>query len=239
MKLYLFQCGTIITKKHLLVEGPESNEPFEVPVPFFLIEHPDGNVLFDTGQPMSSVNATVTGNYIPAMAEDDHVSRQLEKVGLKTTDISHIVLSHLHSDHAGGLEAFKDAICYIQEKEIQHGNNQILADRDPLQCRFINGDQDIFGDGKLQIIFTPGHTPGHQSLLLNLEKWGKTLLTGDAVYTEEILDHNLMPGVFHNRKASIETIEKIQKMRTEGVRIITGHDPQSWAKFKLAPAHYE
>ena len=236
MKLFMFQCGTIITKKHLLVEGSESNKPFKVPVPFFLIEHLDGNVLFDTGQPMSAANCATAGNYIPVMNEADHISSQLGKTGLRTTDISHIVLSHLHSDHAGGLNAFRSAICYIQKEELGNDNMNTYP---LLNWRVISGDHDIFGDDAAKIVFTPGHTAGHQSLLVNLEKWGKTLLTGDAVYTEEILGDNVMPGVFDDREDTARTIEKIKAMRRNGVRVIAGHDPKAWKKFKLVPAYYE
>ena len=240
MKLYMFQSGWIRTKKHLLVKGPETDAPFEAPVPFFLILHPGGNVLFDTGQPMSAVNYTTCGNYIPVMRKADYVAEQLKKVGLKTTDITHIVLSHLHSDHAGGLEAFSAGTCYVQEKELQYGNNHIIIHKYPgFNWCLLKGDRDIFGDDMLRIISTPGHTCGHQSLLLKLGKQGGMLLTADAVYTEEILDNNIMPGVFHNREASIETIERTRQMRRQGVIIITGHDPQAWSKFKLAPDYYE
>jgi N-acyl homoserine lactone hydrolase len=239
MKLYMFQCGTVRTKKHLLVEGPETDAPFEVPVPFFLIEHQDGNVLFDTGQSLSAVDCTANGNYIPVMTEADYVSNQLEKVGLKTTDITHIVLSHLHSDHAGGLEAFKGTTCYIQKDELQHANNRNVIDKYPLRWSILNGD---FGDGRihdLKVVFTPGHTPGHQSLMMKLKKTGKVMLTADAVYTGEILDNSVMPGVFHNREETVRTIEMIKIMRRNGVRIITGHDPKSWTGFNLAPAYYD
>ncbi len=111
----MFQSGSIRRKK-LLEKGSEMDTPFEMPVLFFLIVHPDGNVLFDTGQPPSAVDCKTHGNYIPVMTETDDVAEQLKKVGLRTTDITHIVLSHLHSDHAGRLEAFKGTVCYIQEK---------------------------------------------------------------------------------------------------------------------------
>lgn len=172
MKLYMFQCGTIKTKKHLLVTGFAPGQEFEVPVPFFLIKHPKGNILFDTGQALSAAGTSVDGDYIPVMTENDHVSAQLAKAGLKTTDISHIVLSHLHSDHAGGIEAFSQTTCYIQENELKYANNHGTRDKYPLKWRLLNGRQqkyhDIFGDGSIQIIFTPGHSPRHQSLLLKL-----------------------------------------------------------------------
>jgi len=224
MKLYRFQCGSIITKKHLLVEGPASEEPYKVPVPFYLIDHPKGKVLFDTGQPFSAISGPKGGNYIPVMSEEDYVSNQLERHGIKTTDITHIVLSHLHSDHAGGLEAFNSTECFINEAELQNGAVDKLLEKYPLKWNLLRGDYDIFGDGKVKIIFTPGHTPGHQSLLLRPDEEGDVLLAADSVYTDEILDRNVLPGVLHDKDETIKTLNKIKEMRNIGIKIISGHN---------------
>ncbi len=235
----MFQCGSIRTRKHLLAKVPEDNTPFEVPVPFFLIMHPDGNVLFITGQPLSAVNSTAVGDYIPVMKEAEHISRQLAKVGLKTADITHIVLSHLHSDHAGGLEAFEDAVCYVQAGELLDDNGRRMMDQYPLPRRLVSGDHDLFGDGRIKMIFTPGHSPGHQSLLLRLERTGGILLAADSVYLDEILENCVMPGNVRDHEAMLKTLARIMEMRRNGIRVISGHDPQSWAGFRLAPAYYE
>lgn len=240
MKLHLFQCGTIRTKKHLLVKGPETDAEFVVPIPFFGIEHPAGKVLFDTGQPLSAVGCTTGGNYIPVMTEADYVSYQLARIGWQTSDITHIVLSHLHADHAGGIEAFQNAVCFLQESELAHGRG--IMDRYPLRWHLLRGEQqpryDVFGDGKVQIVFTPGHTPGHQSLLLELGEWGPTLLAADSVYTDEVLAPEGFPGVFSNREDTVRTLAMIREMRRDGVRVIAGHDPQAWVGFRLAPDYY-
>ena len=99
---------------------------------------------------------------------------------------------------------------------------------------------DVFGDGSVQIVFTPGYTPGHQSLLLHLEKWGPTLLTGDSVYTNEILDEDVLPGLVYSPADAVASIRKTRELRQlHGVRIITGHDPSAWAGYAKAPAYYE
>jgi glyoxylase-like metal-dependent hydrolase (beta-lactamase superfamily II) len=236
MRLYLFQCGTIQTKKHLLVKGQETDEAFVVPIPFFLVEHPHGTLLFDTGQPLSAAGTTAGGNYVPIMTEADYVPSQLARIGYRPSDITHIVLSHLHADHAGGIEAFADAVCYLHEGEPTHG----LTERHPLRWHLVRGARhDVFGDGKVQILFTPGHTAGHQSLLLDLEEWGPTLLAADSVYTDEVLAPGGFPGVCSSREDTLRTLDVIRDMHRDGVRIITGHDPQTWAGFSLAPAYYE
>jgi len=90
----------------------------------------------------------------------------------------------------------------------------------------------------VQIVFTPGHTPGHQSLLLELKEWGPTLLAADSVYTNEVLEPEGFPGVFANREDTVQTLAMIREMRRNGVRVIAGHDPQAWAGLRLAPSYY-
>ena len=261
MKLYMFQCGIIKTQKHLITMGRGIGQPFDIPVPFFLIAHPKGNVLFDTGNALAVAHdkvkhwgANVMANYDPIMDKDDYVVAQLANIGIKPTEITHVIFSHLHLDHAGGTGEFPNATYYTQRAEMQYAyvpdffqaNAYIRADFDKphLKWRLLTGYQedyyDVFGDGKLQIVFTPGHSPGHQSLLVNLKKWGSTMLTGDSVYTEEILKEDVLPGLVHSPTDAVQSIRKTRDLQqVKGVRIIAGHDPVAWAKFKLAPAYYE
>ncbi len=232
MKLYLLQCGTIRTKKRLLVAGAPPDERIEVPVPFYLIEHEKGCVLFDTGQPFAAIGSLGGGDYVAVMTEADYVTNRLRDTGFKTDEVTHIVLSHLHSDHAGGLEAFPDTACYIQRKEAASPNV-------PGRWLLLDGEKDLFGDGRIKILPTPGHSPGHQSLLLNLERSGEILLAADSVYTDEILDNNVLPGVFHNQEETLGTLDRIRTLKQRGVRVITGHDPEAWQELRLAPFYYE
>jgi glyoxylase-like metal-dependent hydrolase (beta-lactamase superfamily II) len=116
-------------------------------------------------------------------------------------------------------------------------------DKPQLKWHLLEGERedfyDVFGDGALKIVFTPGHTPGHQSLLVNLEDWGPTLLTGDSVYTEEILEEDVLPGLVYSPPETVKSINKTRNLRrVHGVRIITGHDPVAWPRLKLAPEYY-
>ena len=99
---------------------------------------------------------------------------------------------------------------------------------------------DLFNDGAIQIYFTPGHTPGHQSILVNLPKFGPMFFAADSCYTRENLCNGTLPGLMWNAS---ETVRSFQRMRflqdTMGATIITGHDPEEWKKIRQAPEFYE
>ena len=235
-------------------------QPFTVPVPFFLIEHPQGKVLFDTGNALAVAvdkvkhwGQAIIDAYDPIMTVDDYVVNQLQRIGIDADEITHVVLSHLHLDHAGGVGAFPKAKYIVQRAEMQYAyvpdffqkGAYIRADFDKpdLNWVLLEGERDdgydLFGDGILCIVFTPGHTPGHQSLLINLPEEGAWLLTGDSAYTEEILNENVLPGLVYSPADAIRSISRMRHLRDDhGVRVITGHDPDAFARLQLSPYTY-
>jgi glyoxylase-like metal-dependent hydrolase (beta-lactamase superfamily II) len=99
---------------------------------------------------------------------------------------------------------------------------------------------DLFGDGKIIIYFTPGHTPGHQSILVNLENTGPVFLSADSCYTIENIDEDVLPGLGWSPSLSLQSIKMMKHLRDEmGVKIITGHDPVAWKQYKKAPEYYD
>jgi len=155
-------------------------------------------------------------------------------------------------DPAGGFGAFPRAKYLVQRRELEWAyvpdfyqrGAYIRADFDkPVKWFFLDGAVDdgfdVLGDGRLKIMFTPGHTPGHQSLLVRLPKSGPFLLTGDCCYTEEILNEDVLPGLVWSPPDTVRSIRRLRHARDqEGARIITGHDPVAWPRFKLAPRYY-
>ncbi|MCT4633005.1 MAG: N-acyl homoserine lactonase family protein [Firmicutes bacterium] len=258
MKVYFFNSGVLKSEKQYFTAGRGVGDPFEVPVPFFLIEHKDGYVLFDTGNAYETIHnkhehwGDVVAAYDPVMTEDQWVVNAIQKVGVKPEDIKYVILSHLHLDHAGGVGHFPNAKYIVQRKELHFAyvpdfymkGAYIRKDFDKDVDWYIlegydSDNFDVFGDGKIIVKFTPGHTPGHQSVLLNLEKSGPMLLTADSCYTTENIDENVLPGLVADPVSTVRTIEKFRFMRNQGVTVITGHDPESWESYKKAPDFYE
>ena len=258
VKLYFFECGILESQKHLFTCGKGIGEPFNVPVPFFLIDHPKGKILFDTGNALEVARnpeehwGDVVKAYYPRMNEGDYIINQLNRVGITPNEISYVVLSHLHLDHAGGVGQFEKAKYVVQRDELHWAYvpdfyqkpAYIKADFDRnvdwLLLEGRNDDNyDLFGDGRIIIWFTPGHTPGHQSLLVRLDISGEFLLTGDSCYTEEILNEDILPGLVWNPSEALRSIRRIREARdAKGITVITGHDPVAWNKFRKAPEFY-
>lgn len=259
MKLHAFHGGWLETKKHHITYGRGLNEPYTIPVPFFLIEHPRGLVLFDTGMSERVINdakdhwGDVVSVYNPVMTKADTVSARLAEVGVTPDQIAWVVLSHLHLDHTGAIGQFPNATHVVQRNELEWAfapdfyqkAAYIRADFDRnVKWMLLNGesndDFDLFGDGSIRIWFTPGHSPGHQSLVVNLPNSGPVVLTADACYTNEILDQDVMPGLVWSPPACVRSIARFRHARANwGMTIVVGHDPKAWEEIKKFPDCYE
>ncbi len=259
MKLYFFEAGILKSQKHYFTLNQGIGAAFDVPVPFILIDHPKGKVLFDTGNAFETIHekeahwGAALAAYNPIMTEEQWCVNAIRKAGCSAEDIKYVILSHLHLDHAGCVGHFPNARYLVQRDELHFAYvpdpymkaAYIRKDFDKEVDWFIlNGRDDdkfdLFNDGAIQIYFTPGHTPGHQSMLVNLPKSGPMFFAADACYTTENLRNGTLPGLMWN---SSETVRSVQRMRflqdTLGATIVTGHDPEEWKGFRQAPEYYE
>jgi len=259
MKLYLFETGILKSQKQFFTHSLGVGEEFNVPVPFLLIEHPKGIVLFDTGCALEVVDnkkehwGEILTAYDPIMSKDAWCANAISKAGYKPEDVNYVILSHLHLDHAGGVGQFPNATYIVQREELNYAyapdsfmkGAYIRKDFDKdVDWYFLHGwedDQfDLFGDGSIVVYFTPGHTPGHQSLMVNLPNSGKLFFAADACYTEENLDKGILPGLAWNFGECERTIKRIQKLKiSDNAHIFVGHDPVSWKTVKQAPEFYD
>lgn len=254
MKLYTFVGGYIHSTYNLSIKGGEPR-PIFVPAPFYLVEHPLGYVLFDTGynkkaieDPAGFLGKEVYDDFAPELDMDHYVVNSLEKIGVKPEDVKFVVMSHLHYDHAGGLESFKNAKIIVHKTEFEHAYENMdtgfyfSADFDhDLDWFKLEIDKDtpydLFDDGKVKIYFTPGHTPGHMSMQVDLEKEGRIFLTADCVYCEENVTARTPSPISFNEEDYIRGIDVLRLKAAQGVKIIIGHDADQ--KVKIAPEYYE
>lgn len=230
MKLHLFSSGTITAWKHLLIRGEQEGIRISVPVPFYLLEHKKGLFLFDTGQQVPTVEYSDDANFIPVLTDEERAVNLLQKRGILPGDLSGIILSHHHSDHTEGLPDFPGVPRYIREEELHYFGIREMVRKEPEKWNFPKGKSDLCGDGEILLIPTPGHTAGHQSLLLTLDSGEKVLLTADAAYTETALRQT--PPETEKTLPYWNTIRKFRNYAENGVRIITGHDPGPWQKLQ-------
>jgi len=256
MKLYAMQCGVLYSDKSVFVVG--SGGKFDVPVPYYLIGHEKGWVLFDSGHSPSTVSGAkalpqaILDGFRPAEFGDGFVLDSLKKAGVRPEDIAYHVCSHLHFDHAGGIGLFPNAAYVAQRQELHYAyvpdpfvkavyfREDFDRDVDWLLLDGPSGGRhDLFGDGKIIVCHTPGHTPGHQSLLVNLEEDGPMLLAQDACFTEENLSGLKLPATACDSSAYVRTLRTFRDMQKRGVKIVPGHDPAAWREMRKFPDFYK
>lgn len=258
MKLYILDGGKIYTNYMYCIPGGE-DRLICGPVSFYLIEHENGYVLFDTGYHQKAIedfctylDSDVAANYAPVVTADNSVVKQLEKLGIKPEEIKYIVLSHLHMDHVGSLNVFPDATVFVQRAEYEFAQDPgedmsmyyIPSEyKNHTNWNIIDGAKDgpydIFGDGKLIAYLTPGHSPGHMSLLVNLEKTGPVMLAGDAAYVEDNISLMTAPVICCDKGDYVKSLKLLSDLRNQGVKIIIGHDAAGNETNKKAPEYYD
>jgi N-acyl homoserine lactone hydrolase len=223
MKLYVFSSGFLNIEKSALQAGAAPGK-IDVPVSFFLIHHPKGNVLFDCGNNDKVITDPTYWGPMAAMLEnpannsrspDVAIDAQLQKAGFKVSDINYVILGHMHLDHAGNVAKFPGATLVYQRDEIINAlwpkpgfaGPYIPADLEPLRSQVgsplpsrqkvieLNGDLDLFGDGSILIHRSVGHTPGSEQAVVRLPKTGAIVLTSDAAYLPENFEKDLLPSV--------------------------------------------
>jgi len=254
MRLYALTCGYIRCRKNVFVPDAPREEIIEGPTPAFVVLHPQGNVLFDTGphpgvfQDAFARWGGLAKAFEPLGDERSGILAQLEAINLKPEDVRYVVNSHLHFDHAGGNQFFPKSTFLVSRKEMEwakkpenEGKGYFRADWDhPLAYREIEGPFDLYGDGSLVIIPLPGHTPGHQGLLVRLKKDGAMILSGDSVPCEENYLASKIPRNHLDEEQARKTIHRLHDLiGKEKALLIHGHDPAQWEKIKKAPDYYD
>ena len=245
-KLYVLDCCQNIGKdQSRWSPGINQGKSIEFSDNCYLIRHDKGIVLWDTGIPdavAAMPDGMVVANGAITYRRTKTLAAQIEQIGLKPADVTYVAVSHTHGDHVGNIALFPSATVLIQAAEYD------WAMAGPAKPAFastqiikkLTGDHDVFGDGSIKIISTPGHTPGHQSLLVNLPKTGALLLTGDAVHFQDNWTHRRVPSMNFNRAQTLASLERIAALLEERkAQLWINHDKPQSERLKYAPAFYE
>jgi N-acyl homoserine lactone hydrolase len=163
----------------------------------------------------------------------------LSRAGIDSDSIAHIVQTHLHMDHTGALGHFPNATVIVHERELDAARSaQPFAngyvredfDRDGIDWQPIAAEHDLFGDGAIRLIESPGHSAGHVSILLSLEQTGSVLLTADAADNRAQWEGRMEPRGLASRDDALRSIELLRRLAAEhDAMVVHGHDPKNWA----------
>lgn len=246
--VYAFTCGWLTVPLALLLEGEAGY--LKVPVPSYLIEHRKGRALFDTGlhvetqtRPDQWLGRLAPYHTVHYLAGEEIASR-LKSLNVDPASIDFIINSHLHFDHCGGNVQVPNATLLLQRREWEAAHDADLIERvyyaphdydHGHRVTLVDGEHDVFGDGRVTTVPTYGHTPGHQSLRLTLDS-GEAVLIGDACYPRRTLDNLHLPTAAFDKEAMRESIRRLRALDRSGVTVITGHDPDMWKTIPQAPA---
>ncbi|MCB9961651.1 MAG: N-acyl homoserine lactonase family protein [Rhodobiaceae bacterium] len=247
VELYAFTCGFLTLPRAFLLKGESGM--ITVPVPSYLIVHPKGRVLFDTGlhekeleNPADYAGDVIARYHTFHFSAGEEIGARLRAIGVDPDGINIVVNSHLHFDHCGGNAQLPNADILIQRRELEHAratgstNGYLVTDWDTGQgFREVDGEHDIFGDGTVVCLPTYGHTPGHQSLRVQTELGGEYILCGDACYLKDSLEQMHAPGIIVDREAALAVFRKFRELQELGARIMFGHDPDFWKSIPQAP----
>jgi N-acyl homoserine lactone hydrolase len=211
----------------------------------YLIKHAQGWFLWDTGIP--DAVATMPNGLPPADPKAVYWHRpktlaaQLGQLGVAPSDVKAVAISHTHPDHIGNVEMFPNAMLYVQKLEYDWpgaGNAPRFKPEHP--ATKLEGDRDVFGDGSVVILATPGHTPGHQSLLVKLPKTGAVVLSGDAVHFKSNWENRGVPANNFNKEETLTSMQKISDTLTrEKAQLWINHDKAQRDGLKMSPAFYD
>jgi N-acyl homoserine lactone hydrolase len=234
-------------------------EWLKIPVPAFLIEHPGvGRILVDTGlhasvavDPKQNMGGLIGRFYTFEMEPDQSAAAQLRARGIEASDIGVVVMTHLHMDHASAISDFTEATYVLGEgewaafnarratfngyiqKQAAHAVDyrEVVYDTRLAHSYSTFGHSfDLFGDGSVRLVFTPGHSVGHQSLIVRLGH-REALLAGDAIYYIDALDHERRSHFLqdeHNWRRSLREIQLYRRENPDAL-IIPSHDAELWA----------
>ena len=245
-KLYILNCGEGVAGDiSRWSPGVNVGKSMDFVDNCYLIHHGQGWLLWDTGVP--DAIAAMPDGQAPANPGATHWRRpktlasQLDQLGVKPTDVKFVAVSHTHGDHVGNVELVPQAMLLVQKAEYEWPGPQGAPRFKPEHpVTKLTGDHDVFGDGSVTILSTPGHTPGHQSLLVKLPKTGALILSGDAVHFRANWENRGVPANNTDKDQTLASMQRIADLLTkEKAQLWINHDKAQRDSLKMAPALYD
>lgn len=253
-KLTILLCGFEIIRRSGCVRGEGRHIILAVPISCYLLETASGFVMFDTGlnsgplrdpAEAAAIFCNDTFPAAPVVLREHEVIAQLEQLGVAPGDVTQVILSHAHGDHTGHVAAFANAEIVIQAKEheiafsAEGRASRSFADiaSPDLRWRLVDGDVTLMPG--LDLVFTPGHRPGHQSAVVTLPSGAVKILTGDAADLLENFEREILSGSVDD-DAAMASIRRLKAIAADtGGDLVPLHDPIFIQSAKLAPEYYD
>jgi len=251
-KLYSLDCGraTAADSGFMSDTGEYDGKPLEVAVPCFIVRHPKGILLWDTGMPdkMAEAKGGIDAGGGNRFIVTATLAAQLKTLGIAPGDVTYVAFSHMHFDHTGNANLFSGSTWILNRAELAWAESKPGAFVQPesyagyksAKTQMIEGDHDVFGDGSLRILRAPGHTPGHQVLMLKLGKSGTVILSGDLYHLRDNRTHRRVPVFNTSRADTLASMDRIERIvKNTKARFVVQHDPRDFAALPRFPAYLD
>ncbi len=243
-KLYVLDCGwSHNADVARWTPGINVGKPIDMSENCYLIHDSQGYFLWDTGYPdnvASMADGLVSQGGATVVRRNKTLAAQLAELHVAPDDIKYVGISHTHPDHTGNIALFPHSTIVIQKAEY----DAVMATKTPPfgadhPVMKLEGDKDVFGDGSVMIISTPGHTVGHQSLLVHLPKTGWVILTGDAVHLKDNWDNRRVPSMNVDKDKTVASMQRLADLMAQHhAQIWINHDKVQSDQQKHAPQFY-
>lgn len=253
VRLYTLDCGRLEMNDagFFAAANTTTGKPMTLTDPCFVIQHPKGILLWDTGL-AESIGASKTGASNPLGTEfvDAPTLRdQLATISLSPAQITFVGFSHLHADHAGNANLFTASTWLVSRKELEAATGpkppmgvdpKAVSEHRNVKTKLLDADEDVFGDGTVRILQTPGHTVGHQSLAVKLAGAGTLILSGDLAHSRANWENHVVPWFNQSRENTAASMTRIEAILadTKG-RFIVQHSPDDIRTLPKFPAYLE
>lgn len=247
--LYVLYCGSVVADKgNVLTYRVDAGKRVEIPIFAYLIRTGEGNILFDSGVDPDDFPYLLSIGKELKIKEGDFLLTRLREARVSPEEINFVFQSHLHWDHSGLLKYFPNAKIIVQREEYGYAINPPpfaeafyrcrYYDSPNLNWRIIDGDESLMPG--ITAIFTPGHTPGHQSLMVDLPESGTVILTGDCAYISENLEREIIPGIFVNPVQALHSLKRLKNLaRITNGQIFFSHSIEQVETIKRPPEFYK